>query len=560
MEHSKSKRSKVLRIIFTAAALLVLLVSGTGWYLNQHWSKRLRKELSDYVIDLSDSLYTVHFKDLRLNVLSNSLTLEQATMTLDSAVYQRMKADHRAPATIYLIHVEELRLRHFKPWRYFTGKELNAGALIVTGPSIVMEQDSTVTDTTRPRTAYENISAKMKSIFIGHLRLDNTDFKYVFTRKDSSRVTHQFHHLRVNVNDFLIDSLALNDPTRFLYARNYEIGMKDYMRPTRDSLYWMHVRGISYDAAERTFNIGQFEIQPRHDKVVFQQQTGVQQDRYELLFNDIHVYDIDPRLLLQEQQVWARRVDIGSGRLHIFRDRMLPMPAGDKLGQFPNQVLQKLKFPLKIDTLIGNNVDVQYAELSPVSEQTGVVTFSHVHGRFTNITNIDSVIARDNHCVADVDAIFMQSGKLKARFDFMLNSPSGKFEVSGQLKNMNGRDLNVATQPLGKVEIRSFNIRDLSFNIHGDERKAAGTVTLLYNNLRIAILKQDKDHKVFTRKGLMSLVANVMVIRDSNPLKGEKVRVSYPVQVRDIQKSFFNLVWKTLFTGVKETVGARKLG
>ncbi|SKA10562.1 hypothetical protein SAMN04488128_102813 [Chitinophaga eiseniae] len=560
MEHRKRKLPRIIRIILTVLCILLVLVLGTAWYINQHWTNLLRKELSGYVMDLSDSLYVVQFKDLHLNVLSGSLTVEKATMTLDSAVYRQMLAARRAPENTYLISVEKLQLKYFKPWRYFIKKELNAGALIVTGPSIVMDQNSTVRDTTQPRTAYENISSKMKSIFIGRFQLDNTNFKYVFTRKDSSRVIHQFRNLQVGVNDFLIDSVALKDPTRYLYARNYEIGMRDYMNRTRDSLYWMYVRGIRYDAAERTLNIGQFEIKPRYGKAEFQQRTGgVQQDRYELQFNDIQVRELDPRMLLQEQQVWARRVNISNGRLHIYRDRTLPMPPGDKLGQFPNQVLQKVNLPLKIDTLTGNNVELQYTELSPVSRQTGQVSFGHVHGRLTNITNIDSMVARNNHCVADFDAIFLQSGKLRAHFDFILNSPTGRFAVSGQLKNMNGKDLNSVTRPLGMVEIRSCNIRDLNFNIRGDERKAAGSVTLLYDNLKIAILKQDKEHKNYSRKGLMSFVANVMVIKDSNPLPGEKVRVSNPTHARDIQKSFFNLVWKTLFAGVKETAGAGKL-
>lgn len=559
MEKRKFAIPRLLKIVLSLFAILVVLVLGTGWYLNQHWNKLLRKELPGYVTDLSDSLYKVQFKDLRLDVLSGSVTVTQAAMTLDSAVYRKMLAEHRAPADIYLVSVEKLQLKYFKPWRYFIGKELNAGSLVVTGPSIVMEQNATIRDTTRPRTAYENISAKMKSIFIGRLQLDSTNFKYVFTRKDSTRVIHQFRNLRVRVNDFLIDSVALNDPTRFLYARNYEIGMKDYMNRTRDSLYWMYARGITYDAAERSFNIKQFEIRPRYDKVAFQKKTGVQQDRYELLLNDIRLRELNPRLLLQEQQVWAQHVTIQSGKLHIYRNRMLPMPPGDKLGQYPNQVLQKLKVPIHIDTLTGNNVDITYAELSPESQQTGTINFSHVHSRFRNITNIDSMVAKNNHCIADLDAIFMQSGKLAASFDFTLQSKPGQFAVSGQLKDMNGKDLNVVTKPIGKVEIRSCNIQDLTFFIKGDERKAAGRVTLLYDNLKIAILKQDKEHKEFTRKGLVSLVANLMVIKDSNPLKGEKVRVSNPTYTRDIKKSFFNLVWKTLFTGVKETAGAGNL-
>ncbi|WP_420979386.1 hypothetical protein [Chitinophaga sp. 30R24] len=532
---------------------------GTGLYLNHHWNKLLKRELQGYVCDLSDSLYTVKFQDLRLNVLAGSVTLEKASMVVDTAVYHRLLAQQKAPSNLYTIALDRLEIKYFKPWQLFRGKNLQMGFLKVSGSNIIMEQNATVIDTSLPQTAYQHISSKLKSIFIGHLLLDSTNFKYIFTHKDSSRVIHQFHRLNIRVNNFLIDSLSINDPSRFLYARNYELSMKDYVIRTRDSLYWVNIKDIRYDAALHTFHIGQFQVQPRYSRPDFQQKTGIQKDLYEVQFNNISIRDLNPRLLLQQQQIWAQRVDIRSGKIQIYRNRMLPMPPGNKLGQYPHQLLQQLNIPINIDTLAGSNVDLAYTELNPETEQTGTVRFSHIHGLFNNITNIDSMIAQKGHTTVNCDAIFMQSGKLTAHFDFSLNDKSGKFAVSGQLKNMNGKDLNVVTQPLGKIEIRSCNIQDLTFNIKGDEWKASGKVKMLYQNLRIAILKQDSKHKEFTRKGFISLVANTMIINSSNPLKGEKARIANVTYERDIQKSFFNLVWKTLFEGVKDIAGARAL-
>lgn len=82
---------------------------------------------------------------------------------------------------------------------------------------------------------------------------------------------------------------------------------------------------------------------------------------------------------------------------------------------------------------------------------------------------------------------------------------------------------------------------------------------MLYNNLKIAVLELEKGQKEFKRKGLMSLVANVMVINESNPLKNEKPRTANVTYNRDPRKSFFNLVWKTLFTGVKNIAGTGNL-
>ncbi|WP_291911633.1 hypothetical protein [Chitinophaga sp. CB10] len=550
---------KALKVTGIILGVLIILILGTAWYLNQHWNKLIRTELKSYVQDLSDSLYRIEYKDVRLNVLSGSVTVEKASMLLDTPVYRKMLANQTAPSSIYLISVEKLELKYFKPWRYFRNNEIHAGVLRVTGPSIVMEQNANVVDTSKPKTAYENISRKLKSILIGRLILDSTNFRYRFTKKDSSTVVHQFKNLSVRVNDFLIDSLALNDPTRFLYARNYEIGMKDYVHRTKDSLYYLNVNGIRYVAAEQTLEIRQVELNPRYEKEAFQKKLGHQQDYYHLVLEDVHLKNLNPKRLMQDQQIWAHKLIINGGKLEVYRDRRLPMPPGDKLGQYPNQLLAKLRVPVAIDTLIGRRFSIHYMETSPESDRTGNLRFSNVNGRFLNLTNVDSLVKKNNHLTARLDAVLMNSGKLTAHFDFLLGSKTGNFSVSGELKDLNGRELNPVTKPLGKVEIRSCNINQLTFNIHGDERRAAGEVKLLYDHLKIAILKQNKDSKEFERKGLISLLANIMVVRDSNPLPGDQVRVTHPAIQRDIQKSFFNLVWKTIFQGVKETVGADKI-
>ncbi|MFB6455651.1 hypothetical protein ACE38W_10305 [Chitinophaga sp. Hz27] len=550
--------NKGLKVLLIVLGALIILILGLGIYLNIHWNKTIRSELKSYVHDISDGLYIAEFKEVRLNVFTGSLTVEKASMRLDTVVYEKMLALHIAPAETYQFTVEELRLKYFRPLRYFRGKELRAGSLTVIAPDLIIEHNENIVDTSKPETAYQHISSKMKFILIKTLQLDSTNLKYTFIRKDSSRIIHQFRNLGIQVNDFLIDSLALEDPGRILYARNYVVKMKDYRFRSKDSLYWINIRNISYDAAAQVFNIGQFELSPTLNKEDFQQKLGFQQDYYNLSFEDISTEHLNIKKLLQEQQIWADKMVI-HGDIDIYRDRRPPMPSGNKLGKFPNQQLAKVPIPLFIDTLEGRRVNIQYTETSPLTHQSGTLRFSNVNGNFRNITNIDSMVKSNDQLTADLDAIFMGSGKLKAHFDFTLGSKTGNFAVSGELSNMNGRDLNPVTKPLGKVEIRSCDLKELTFHLKGDEMKASGTLKLLYSNLRIAILEQDKDSKGYVRKGLISLVANILALHDSNPGQNGVVRTAKPVLQRDIHKSFFNLVWKTILEGVKETVGTGKI-
>lgn len=549
------KRSLFKRIwvkILLSFFILILLILGAAWYIGQRWNKQIQWQLRSYIQEMSDSLYTLRYQDLSLNPLTGSLTIDKVSLIRDPEVYKRLQQQQRAPKLIYSVTADRVSLSYFRVWRYFMKKELSAGSLTFDNPVIILEQNMRNRDTTTPKNAYENISSKIKSLYLGNLRLDHTNLKYTIIKQDSSLVMTHLEDLRVTVKDFLIDSMALEDPTRFLYARNYEFGLKEYRYRTPDSLYWMHVKDVQYSAEEQTLRIGQFAVEPRYARQQFDIKSVYQRDRFDVKLNNIELAQLQPRMLLEHQVIWANKLTINSGNLDIYHNRKLPESPGTKLGQFPNQMFKKLAIPVFIDTLIGKKTDLLYTEINPKSDEAGKLSFKHVHGTFRNVTNIDSMIARNPHITADLNAILMNSGKLKAHFNFSMRDLSGAFGVSGQVKDMDGKDLNPVLKPLGMVEVKSCDIQDLTFSMTGNERRASGQVKFIYNNLKVNILKKEDGTHEFKRKGLMSFFANVLIIKDSNQA-GEDLRIAYPRYERDPKKSFFNLVWKTLFTGIKET-------
>lgn len=532
--------------------VIVLLILATAWYLSHRWNKQIRLQVRSYVQEMSDSLYNLQYEDLDLNLITGSLSLYKVSLVRDSAIYEKLQREQRAPRFLYTFSADEVDLRYFKVLKYFRHKELSASTLQLHNPSVVLEMNTQNIDTTKPRNAYQNISKKIRSLYLGSLILDNINLKYTYIKKDSSLTITQLSELGVRVKDFLIDSVAMEDPTRFLYARNYEISLKEYRSRTPDSLYWMHLRDIHYSAADQLLKLGQFSVEPRYKKPQFDSKAITQRDRFDVKLNDIEVSSLQPRLLLEKQVIWANKLTISSADLDIYRNRNLPMPPGNKLGSFPNQLLLKLAIPIYIDTLIGKKTEIAYTEINPKSQEAGKLTFSHVHGTFRNITNIDSMTAKDGHMRADLNAIFMKTGKMRAHFDFSLRDTTGTFGVSGQLKNMDGKELNPVLKPLGMVEVKSCNINDLTFSMTGNERGASGEVKFLYSDLKASILKKEEGSREYKKKGFLSFLANTILIKDSNPAKDE-TRITHPHFTRDPQKSFFNLVWKTLFVGIKET-------
>ncbi len=79
------------------AAILAAVVLGTGWYLSVHWKNILDKELRRYVSQGSDSLYTLAYGKINLNLLTGSVSIQNVALLPDTAVYDRLVKEQRAP-------------------------------------------------------------------------------------------------------------------------------------------------------------------------------------------------------------------------------------------------------------------------------------------------------------------------------------------------------------------------------------------------------------------------------------------------------------------------------
>jgi hypothetical protein len=136
-----------------------------------------------------------------------------------------------------------------------------------------------------------------------------------------------------------------------------------------------------------------------------------------------------------------------------------------------------------------------------------------------------------------------------------LNSSNGKFTANGSLKSpTDATILNPLSKPMALVEINSGTINSLDFNFIGNDYRAKGIVRLLYDDLKVKLLKQEDVSKEYKSKKMISLLANIAII-NANPDKNKPVRIVTVNHARDPNTSIFNLIWKSIFEGAQKTVG-----
>ena len=156
-----------------------------------------------------------------------------------------------------------------------------------------------------------------------------------------------------------------------------------------------------------------------------------------------------------------------------------------------------------------------------------------------------------------LNSIFLNKTRLKTEWTFYLLDPNGKFDVSGKVDAIDGQDLNALAEPMGPATIKEGRLNGLTFQLKGDNYAMQGNVKMLYHDLKVALLEKDKGETKLDKKFLTSLLAN-FAIKNSNPKEGDEVRIEQVHHTRNTNRSFFNLCWKTIFKGIRQTLGIKQ--
>ena len=332
-------------------------------------------------------------------------------------------------------------------------------------------------------------------------------------------------------------------------SSNWKLSGDGFSFATENNRYKMILGAFDINNADASMRVKSFTVKPQFTESAFSKSLSHQEDLYNLEFNNIELSGIDTRMLIRQFRLEAATATL-QPVVKIYRDRTIADDLSSKVGKYPHQLLQTIKFPFSIKKLNIKSGMVSYTEKAAVSKQTGTVFFKNINGTIANITNIKDLISKNNLLLLDASASFMGVSQVQTAWKLPLNSSNGAFDVSGTAGGFNAVSLNPLIEPLGMTSIKKGTVNKLRFNLTGTDLVAKGSATLLYQDLKVEVLKSDSGD--VKKKGLQSILANALM-KNSNPLNG--VIRTYEINYqRDKTKSFFNLLWKSIFSAAKKTV------
>ena len=529
----------------------MLIIAGGIVVWNVYKRRIVKDTVSQTVSEKTNNLYNVRTGKLDIDEVAGNLTVNNLQLDPDSTIYNQLVRMDDAPSVLVKIHIPSLTVEGIKTPRALLNSEIDGRKVMIHSPRIDLFFTGKGKDSLKSvpdKEVYRQILGNLALIKLDTLSVVNATLVTHDWKTGDTRM--QFDSVSIDLFRIAVDSLHDKDTTRILFAEQVTVKCKKARWTSRNKLYNYEVREIDLNSGERKLGVSRFVIDPTLPEQQFLQQFKYANDRFDVDLQRISLANLNVPLLLQGE-VQADALVSNKSSLRIYRDLAYPHDGKNRVGTYPHQLVMKLPFDVHIKKASFNNSFIEYKERNGKSEKSGKVSFHQVNLQVTNLTSFRKQMA-DKPMRLQFTAQFLNKAPVKALINFY--SSNGKFNIEGTMGSMPATAVNELTEPMGLATIETGTLKSLHFNFTGNDYAADGTLTLLYDDLKISLLKKDTVDNTLNKKKLASMLANIQV-KNANPGKKGEIRQATVHYDRNVHKSFFNLVWKTIFTGVKETVG-----
>lgn len=413
---------------------------------------------------------------------------------------------------------------------------------------LLTQTDTTITEPNTKRAGF-----KMPlDISVEDINFVNTSFEY--------NKIDQPKHLLADLNfDIELDSLLAQKGHLFDIAKqtsDARFRTYNFTFDLPDSLNTIAFDTLLVSSGDEQVNISNLSLKGRYPKYEYGNQVGHQVDWKDLLIEKIKLDQIDFVELIENNTLKCQKLSLNKGHLDLFKDKQLPFPS-DRVIPMLQERIKNIQFPVKIDSIELNNIDIFQTTLQSTGLQEGSISFINTSGLITNITN-DSLRLANNQVLKVVASTqIMGSGNLYAEFGFDMLDEHNLFFFDARLGAMDAKAFNNILEATAHVSVKSGEVKSLNLSAKGNKSYAYGDMSFIYNNLKVeTINKKTLEHKGMG-KVLKTFFANAFVVKKNNSRIKFISRRGGMYYERDVSRITLDYVAKTALSGIVSSIGAK---
>ncbi|GEM_PF-4015849 len=363
------------------------------------------------------------------------------------------------------------------------------------------------------------------------------------------------NNLDIMIINLEADTTARVDGERLFWNKDIVLTGSDLEYFITDSLNKINAGSYRVSFGEQRITLTDAQLKPTLGREAYAEAFGKQTDWIDLDVDSLDVIGINWRALFFDNRVDIDQVRINGVGMSVFRDKRVPRE-GEQYKGLPHMNLQQLDIPIELDRFDLENGKITYTEHALASSTTGTIAFTDMSATFDNLVNTPMALSKNEILSANVSTKLMGQGELSLNATANLKDERGSFLVVGRLDKMDLTKLNRMMEHVAFVKVRSGQNNKMEFSIEANEDFALGEMTFYYEDLKISMISKKDESDKGMGPALGSFFANAFVINSNNP-RWLFVRDGDIFYERNVNRSIFNYLSKSVLSGVVSSIGAR---
>lgn len=310
--------------------------------------------------------------------------------------------------------------------------------------------------------------------------------------------------------------------------------------------YRLSIAALKYHFEEDHLQISNLLYKPMINKKTLANSYTYNKEVYDLSIKDLKIFNLDMDKVIENKGFFMDSVQITKLYIDIYKDKRKPFDL-NKRPKLPHQKLKQMKTPLLIHKISINESQMVYEEKL---ENKDILLKATMNDIKVNIFNISSIKKyREVPLKVDISAKFMGKATLHVDMLLPLADDQNTFFFSGYLGPSKMTYYDSAIIPALGLKILRGQIESLSFQASANNYSSKGTMRFAYHDLEAEVFKQKNTGK----NNFLSWSVNSL-IHKSNPGSNGELREAILNFERDIYKGFGNFLWKTLQSGLVNSI------
>ena len=549
-----SQKVKNSKLSFLLIAFGVIIIALIAWQFYKY--KIANKSIHTTIALKSKGLYSIHYDSLVIDEVRGIVHVKNIVITPNSEVFKQLVLEKKNPPILIKLTIPSLDILGINTPKALLNREIEGTKIKISDPIINIELNHFLKDTTEynpVKEIYKELLGKFLKIKIDSIQILHANV--VVSNANSNEEVFEGKNFSIMLSDLLIDSIANKDRSRILFSRNVDIKGNEILLPSKNKKYRLYIENLLFSTRTNSFYVGKIQLIPQLSEEAFAKISRTQKNRCAIILKGLELLHINLESLWHKK-IKADSLIINKSSFNIYRDLSYPLDTISKVGKYPQQLLMHLPVLILIKNTVLLHSNIAYKIKSAKSGKSGTIILSNAWATIHNITNMNDAISLNNECNLIFKSTLLQKTPINLKLILLLKNVHGKFYFRGNIGTIKALAINPIIQPLGLARIDKGKISKLDFNFTGIDSSSSGKVILLYNGMKISLLKVDRKENKYDKKALASFTAN-LIVKNSNPRKNKKPRIAIVHYKRVLNRSFLYLILGSLLTGIKESAGIK---